>query len=293
MEKIADRMWRAMAPLSGPNVCIVFGTHGNERSPIDAGLALVRSLTSGERSLAQGSLLLIHANWKATEDDARWSNGGIDLNRCFHPDNLAKKPTRFEEERAQEIARALETFDPSVLVDFHCTVEPAEKFAMHHPSVEDAAHREVTRLLTTEVILGDPALTFGGVSIDEWASTRGKVGICYETGWLGDPENTGESVLAEMENVLVGLGLLEGDTKIYDDKRLLELDGRIDCAGEGFHWKDGVGHNLQECAAGTSLGEYSDSTSVQLENDATLVFPKKRPELVEHGKPLVFLASRR
>lgn len=293
MEMIAGRMWRATGARPGRKVCIVFGTHGNERSPIDAGLALVAALTSGERTLAAGSLLLIHANWKATEDGGRCSTGGVDLNRCFHPDDLARVPVRFEEERAQEIAAALEAFAPSVLVDFHCTVEPGERFAMHHPSVEDPAHREVTRLLTTGVILGDPSLTFGGVSIDEWASTRGKVGICYETGWLGDPANTAESVLAEMENVLVGLGLLDGELKTYDEKRFLELDGRIDCAGDGFQWKEGVGQNLQECVAGTRLGEYADGTPVELEKDATLVFPKKRPELVEHGKPLVYLASRR
>jgi len=293
MELIGDRIWRANGARPGKNVCIVFGTHGNERSPIDAGLALVAALESGARAVDAGSLLLIHANWKGTEDGERWSEGGVDLNRCFHVDVLAREPALFEETRAREIVTALEAFDPSVVVDFHCTVEPGEKFAMHHPSVLDPAHREVTRRLTTGVILGDPSLAFGAVSLDEWASTRGKVGICYETGWMSDPSNTGEAVLAEMENVLRGLGVLEGDAIAYDDKRFLELDGRIECAGDGFAWEDGVGQNLQECAAGTRLGAYADGTAVELEADATLIFPKKRPEMVERGKPLVYLASRR
>ncbi len=293
MENVGDRIWRADGARPGRSVCIAFGVHGNERSPVDAGRALLDAFQRGERTLASGTLLLVHANWKATDDGARWSDGGLDLNRCFHPDVLARDPTRFEERRAREIVEVLDAFGPDVLVDFHCTVEPGERFAMHHPSVGDPAHREVTRLLATEVVLGDPSLAFGGVSLDEWASTRGKVGICYETGWMGDPTNTGEAVRAEMENLLRGLGLLEGTATAYDEKRLLELDGRIVCDGDRFRWDEGVGENLQECAAGTRLGAYADGTEVVLEHAATLIFPKKKPELVVRGKPLVFLAGRR
>jgi hypothetical protein len=53
-----------------------------------------------------------------------------------------------------------------------------------------------------------------------------------------------------------------------------------------------VGENLQEVAAGTVLGRYGDGREVVLEEDATLVFPKKKPELVQLGKPLVLLARR-
>lgn len=292
MKPVGERIWRVDGPRPGRRVCIVFGVHGDESSPIEAGRALVDSLASDARALVSGALLLIHANWKGTEDGARWSEGGVDLNRCFHGDVLAREPARFEERRAREMVLALEEFRPDALVDFHCTVEPGERFAMHHPSVDDPAHRAVTRLLTTDVVLGDPALTFGGVSLDEWASTRGKVGICYETGWRGDPSNTGAAVLAEMENVLRGTGLLEGAAATYDEKRLLELDGRVPCEGEGFRWEDGVGRNLQACPADTRLGVYSDGAPVVLERDATLVFPKKKPGLVKRGEPLVFLAAR-
>ena len=293
MQQIGDGMWRASAARAGRSVCISFGVHGNERSPIDAGLALLDEFSSGARALEAGSLLLLHANPKATAIPDRWSEGGVDLNRCFSEASLAKEPELYEEGRAREIVAALEAAAVEVLVDFHCTVEPGKRFAMHHPPVTDPTYREVTRLLEAETILGDPSLTFGGVSLDEWPATRGKVGICYETGWMGDPSNTGEAVHAEMVNVLRGLGLVAGDATARDEKNHIELVDRIVCAGAGFRWEDGVGENLQAVPAGTMLGRYEDGAPVTLEDDATLIFPKKKPELVQVGQPLVYLAVRR
>jgi hypothetical protein len=164
---------------------------------------------------------------------------------------------------------------------------------MHHPPVEDEAHRRIAALLSAEVLLSDPELCFGGVSLDEWMSTRSKVGICYETGWMNDPANTPERVLAEMKNLLSGTGLIGGNARSYAEKQLLELDSSITCSGQGFAWRAGVGENLQALPAGTRIGAYADGSAVVLEQDATLIFPKKRPELVQTGKPLVYLAKRR
>lgn len=286
----AERIWRFDAERPGPAVCLSFGVHGNERAPIDAGLELLEHLRSGRRRLAAGRLLLVHANPLATEQDRRWSEGGVDLNRCFHASVLAREPALAEEHRARAIAGALEAFDPEVLVDFHCTVEPGERFLMHHPPATEPAYRRVAELLAAETVLTDPRLTFGGVSLDEWASTRGRVGICYETGWIGDPLTSPRLVLGEMENVLAGLGLLEGPVRRHGAKRLLALDEVVGCEAEGFRWRAGVGENLQALAAGTVLGAYADGREVSLGRDAVLVFPKKRPELVRLGAPLVYLA---
>jgi hypothetical protein len=58
----------------------------------------------------------------------------------------------------------------------------------------------------------------------------------------------------------------------------------------GFRWHDGIGTNLQALPSGTQLGRYENGALVTLTRDATLIFPKKRPGLVELGKPLVQLA---
>jgi hypothetical protein len=163
---------------------------------------------------------------------------------------------------------------------------------MQRPPLTDRAHRAVQELLAAEVLLADPSLNVGGVSLDEHMSTRGRVGICYETGWLRDPANTPQSVRAEMENLLVGLGLLRGRARRHGEKTLLVLDAPLLCAAEGFRWQEGVGINLQELPAGTLLGRYGDGRELRLEREATLIFPKKRPELVQIGKPLVSLAHR-
>ncbi len=293
VERVAEGIHLVDSGRRGRTVAIAFGVHGDERAPIDAGEELLSRFRSGVLALEAGALLLVHGNPRATREGRRATEGGVDLNRCFHADVLAREPSLYEEERAREITAALERFAPEALVDFHCTVEPGERFLMHHPPATDPGHERAAELLSASVVLADPSLIFGGVSLDEWMSTRGRVGICYETGWMKDPGNTPQAVLSEMENLLRGLSLLPGEARRHPDKERLELDGRILCEGEGFRWREGVGLNLQEVAAGSVLGAYADGREVRLERDAVLVFPKKRPELVEPGKPLVYLASRR
>lgn len=289
-----EGMWSVDSGKPGTHLCISFGVHGNERPPIDAGLELAARIERGELELARGRLLLVHSNPRASAEDQRWSEGGIDLNRCFNASVLARDPESYEEGRAREIVTALEENETQVLVDFHCTVEPGPRFLMQHPPIDEPRHRDVYRLLRAEVILSDPHLYFGSVSLDEWMSMRDRVGICYETGWIGDPVNSPEFVLGEMENVLRGLGLLEGrDATVHEGKSLVELESAVICRTEGFRWRDGVGNNLQALAAGTVLGAYPDGGEVVLEADSTLIFPKKRPEMVQVGKPLVYLAIRK
>ncbi len=290
LETVAERIWRLDSGRPGPAACIVFGVHGNEHAPIDAGLELVARLESGQAALAAGRLLLVHGNPRATDEDRRWSAGGVDLNRCFHATVLDREPALAEERRAREIVRALEDFRPDVLVDFHCTVEAGDRFLMHHPAATEPAYRRVAELLRAEVVLTDPRLTFGGVSLDEWTSTRGTVGICYETGWIGDPSNSPQLVLEEMENLLAGLGLREGPVRRHGGKRALVLEEVLACQAEGFRWRAGIGVNLQSLPSGTVLGAYRDGREVRLSRDAVLIFPKKRPELLRPDKPLVYLA---
>ena len=71
---------------------------------------------------------------------------------------------------------------------------------------------------------------------------------------------------------------------------LSPIDGSVVCEQEGFTWRDGVGENLQALEGGAVLGVYADGKEVVLEEDATLIFPKKRPELVQVGKALTLLA---
>lgn len=290
MKTLDESIWLLESSNPGPRVCIAFGTHGNERAPIDAGQELRRRFEAGELELAGGTLVLMLSNPRGFEDDERWSEGGVDLNRCFSAEVLGREPKLYEEHRARAIIAVLEEYAIDVLVDFHCTVEPGKRFLMQHPPVDHAASKEVYELLSADTLLSDPQLNFGGVSFDEWMTMRGKVGICYETGWIQDPENTPEFSLDEMLNVLAGLGMIAGrDAQRHTDKALLELDAVVRCEGDGFQWRDGVGENLQVLPTGTVLGAYGDGTEVALEFDATLVFPKKKPELVELGKPLVYL----
>lgn len=289
IEATGEGIWSIDSGKPGTHLCISFGVHGNERAPIDAGLGLVKAFESGELSIHAGFLLLVHANPVASSQDRRWSEDGIDLNRCFHPDKLKGAPVNYEERRAQTIAAAIRTNQIDHLVDFHCTVEPGERFLMQHPPVDHAPSARTYELLRAEVLLADPDLNFGGVSLDEYTATRGGVGICYETGWIHDPSNRPSAVREEMQNLLVGLGLCAGEPQRYGDKSLLRLAEVLKCEQEGFTWADGIGQNLQALEKGTALGHYADGSAVTLEQDATLIFPKKKAELLQPGKPMVYL----
>ncbi len=293
LRSIGEDVWLAESGVPGTRLCISFGVHGDERSPVDAGLRLVDELRSGGLELAAGELLLVHANPRATAADQRWSAGGVDLNRCFQANALARNPKVYEEGRAREIVAVLERVGAQVLVDFHCTAEPGRRFLMHHPPPDDEAHRRVRAFLRADILLADPALEFGGVSLDEWMSTRGRVGICYETGWVGDPNNTPEYVLEEMKNLLGGLEMVRGiSVRRHPEEDPLQLERVLRCEEEGFVWREGIGENLQPLPAAAVLGSYASGREVVLEEAATLIFPKKRPELVQVGEPLVYLARR-
>ena len=293
LESIGDGIWFADSGKPGPSVCVSFGVHGNERPPIDAGLKLCDEFESGKTELAAGRLLLLHSNPRATEIDDRWSEGGVDLNRCFHASVLARGPVLYEEQRARDLVAALERSEAEVLVDFHCTVEPGQRFLMQHPPVSNEAHARTFAFLRAEILLSDPDLNFGSVSLDEWMSTRGRVGICYETGWVNDPANTADTVLGEMRNLLVGMGVVSGEAAVFGGKSLLQLETVVFCEEDGFAWREGVGRNLQALDGGVVLGAYASGKELVLERDSVLIFPKKRPELVEIGKPLVYLALAR
>jgi len=255
--------------------------HGDERAPIDAGYALAASLSAD--ALSAGSLLLLLGNPEAVAAGRRYLE--VDLNRCFTAAVLGRSPRSREEQRAQALAAALREVE--ILLDFHCTVEPGERFVMHHP--DDARHRQISALLDASVVLSDPGLCFGGCSLDELLSTSGRVGICYETGWIGDPANTPERIVVQMRNVLRGLGMLPGTAHRLDQRRLV-LTQTLRCPSGGFAWASGVGHNLQSLPAGTLLGEGGDG-ALHLQAPATLIFPKKRPHVLQPGQPLVYLAA--
>ena len=289
MKTVEEGIWAIDSGRPGRSVCVSFGVHGNERPPIDAGLELVEAFRQGSLELQAGQVALGAREPARQSAGSTLVGGWCGLERCFSRELLARTPKLYEERRAQTIVSAIEAHGCEVLGDFHCTVEPGPRFLMQHPPIAHAPSAEVYALFAAEVMLADPNLNFGSVSLDEYMSTRDRVGICYETGWIEDPANTPAFVRGEMENMLRGLGLLAGEAQRHPDKDLLQLDEVVACAAEGFRWCEGIGQNLQRLEEGTLLGSYGNGDEVRLPFDATLVFPKKKPEMVQLGKPLVYL----
>ena len=289
-----DGTFLVESEMPGPVVCIAYGVHGDERPPIDAGQLLQSMFDLGALALSEGKLLVLFANPLATAANKHWSQDGTDLNHCFHPGMLVSKSDRHEERRAREIVEILEREEVEILVDFHSTLEKDERLCVQHPGAADDRHLEITRLLTSKIVLSDPGLILGGASLDQHMSTTGRVGVYYQTGRQGDGSNTPVAIRNEMVNLLAGLGMIDGRAfRTFPKKRHLELTEMVECREQGFQWNRGVGKSLQTLDEGTLLGTYANGNVVILGEDSTLVFPEKAPDLVQVGKPLVFLAQER
>jgi aspartoacylase len=105
-------------PKTIQRVAIVGGTHGNELT----GVYLVKKFENAPELVARSTFKteLLIANPRSVEVCRRYVE--TDLNRCFSRSGLDKPATTYEEQRAQEIDRLLNTETPSeelCILDLH------------------------------------------------------------------------------------------------------------------------------------------------------------------------------
>ncbi len=171
----------------GPTSIILAGVHGDERCGIDALKEILPTL-----EIEKGEVLLAYGNPRAIESNRRFTEAN--LNRMFkRTDQLSdEEKVSYEYERAQFLKKYLEQAD--ALLDIHASFTPNSKpFVICEPNA-----RGIVECLPVDLIVsGFDAIEPGGT--DYYMNSIGKIGICVECGYLGNPESikiARESIIA-------------------------------------------------------------------------------------------------
>lgn len=162
----------------GPTSVILAGVHGNERCGVDAFDKMLPNLT-----IDRGCVWFGYGNPQAIEANVRFTEAN--LNRMFKDDSLLSELEKqsYEYARAQYIKQYLDQAD--VLLDIHASFTPESK---HFAICEPNAKGIVEYLPVDLVVAGFDAIQPGGT--DSYMNSAGKIGICIECGYLGDPTST-------------------------------------------------------------------------------------------------------
>jgi len=284
-----ENIFQIRGSLSAPSVMIIGGTHGNERTGIAVVRQLQRDIASAKYTVIGGTLTLVLGNPAAIKQNVR-AIDGRDLNRYFSSESLRNNDGNIEWNRATQIAELIRQSD--VVIDLHATNKPSVPFVA---SKNDDAHRNVFRWFRPECVLVDPQYIFGGgvpVAIDEYADNQGKVGLCFETGWVED-ESITPQVFESVVRYLVDVGILEGEKSIAPDidAAVYKIAGLISRDDRVFTFADGRGKTSFEHIYANDVVGYHGDEAVVAENDGVIIFPKL-PEHQFIGKPVCYLAKK-
>ena len=116
---------------AGPYVGLIGALHGNEVAGLRAIERLKNDADGFARRMKKGTLVLIHGNPRATEQKARYTRGGADINRLFayhFVEELARAAWTYEHHRAQELRPLITGLD--AMLDLHSASQPTVPFAI-------------------------------------------------------------------------------------------------------------------------------------------------------------------
>lgn len=186
--------------LPGPVAVILGGIHGNETCGVEA-LAVLKGVV-----LKKGKLILIYGNPKAIAQNVRYAEQN--LNRMFCSQDLltAEMQMSYEFTRSREILPYLD--EATYSLDLHASFTPeSEPFII----CERNALNIVQYFPQRRICYGFTTLEPGGT--DGYMNQMGKVGICVECGYLGDPKST-QSAIYSAEMFLKSLDMIDAGALI-------------------------------------------------------------------------------
>ncbi|MBW2997972.1 succinylglutamate desuccinylase/aspartoacylase family protein [Candidatus Woesearchaeota archaeon] len=194
--------------VSGPNVLILGGVHGNEYCGVRA---IDEVINKNLISLNKGKVTFVYANREAINKEVRFVEEN--LNRCFLEDKL--KTNSYEERMAQDIMKIMDSCD--VCLDLHAS---SCKNSIPFIICENNA-LEYIKDFPIEIVCGgfdehEP----GGT--DYYMNLLGKVGICVECGYKEDLR-TKDVAITCITNILSSLGMIDYNVKRHP-KEFLEVN---------------------------------------------------------------------
>lgn len=166
----------------GPTSVVLVGVHGDEVCGVRALDLLLPTL-----EIEKGTVWFGYGNPRAIKENVRQVQEN--LNRMFKSDcDLSmREKTSYEYTRAQEIKKYLDQAD--ALLDVHASYTPQSR-----PFVicEQNAYELASALPADLVVSGFDDVQPGGT--DYYMNQQGKIGICLECGYLGDPLSTQRAI---------------------------------------------------------------------------------------------------
>jgi predicted deacylase len=198
-------------PAPGPRVAIVGAVHGNE--PVGPVVIERFAREIGDRLVA-GTVVTIVANLEARALDRRHTVGGVDMNRLWDKQRLARLAEAdeaglcSEERRVRELAALLLACD--AVLDLHSTSRPSPVMLIFR---DDWQHGAIGRRLgVPRLVTGvhEGGVLDGGVCANvglEPGERSGRLGFTLEAGEHSDPANV-ERAWGVMERLLAELGLV-------------------------------------------------------------------------------------
>jgi succinylglutamate desuccinylase len=150
------------------------GVHGDERF----GVAVVKALIPALR-IRSGTVVILPGNPRAIRKNVRYTE--TNLNRLFKANVPTHQKRSYEWRRAQILKKYLDSAD--VLLDIHGSFTPR---SLPFLICEQSGFNLAGQLPFPMVVSGFDDNQPGGT--DCYMNRIGKIGICAECGYLGDPE---------------------------------------------------------------------------------------------------------
>jgi succinylglutamate desuccinylase len=199
----------------GPVSLIMGGVHGNETPGIKA----VDWLRENPPVIDQGTLHVVYGNPGAILAEKRFVVA--DLNRVFAPDeNLSlRQRMSYERQRAEQLKPLIEGAD--VLLDMHGMGNPkCVPFIIAEPNAEHL----YAQMPFDTVASGFDEHEPGGT--DYYANKVGRIGICTENGYIGDPKAT-DKAIDGLKSFLSARGHIDETTEARQQRKFRIFDVHI------------------------------------------------------------------
>ena len=251
----------------GPTSMILVGVHGNERCGVEAIEQLLPTLT-----IQKGKVIIVYGNLRAIEQDVRFTE--TNLNRMFKPDDQLTDDEKnsYEYSRAQFLKQYLDQVD--VLLDVHASFTPVSKRFV----ICEKNSKDITQYIpVSTVVYGFDAIQPGGT--DYYMNTIGKIGICIECGYLGDPNSTEvakESIVAFLQS----MGHIEGRIEIQQ-QQTIQITTMYMTKTDNFVLTKKF-DDFEEVKRGKVIG-IDGVEEIKAEYDGIILFTRNRERLGEEG----------
>lgn len=225
-----EGVWHALADQPGKTLAISKGVHGNEHHGIQVG----EDLLSRPIEIAAGRVIMMSGNPEAMEQGVRSIE--TNQNRCFRElteEEAAVPPSRWPADlrRAQSLLPVFDVAD--AMIDLHSYSGDWDPFAIGARRALPAVRKIGAQVFSFDWEITEP----GGT--DARMAALGKDGICFELGWIDDPDRARGVRLGHevVQRALSMYGLIP-DTfaPLYDDMRLVQALTAVKKENEDQIW---------------------------------------------------------